>query len=157
MNEQSRICLTLEAALEHAVEVENGIYVDFLSAIQSVKGKAAKDILRDAALGKLKEKQNLERALLEGSIDDIELHTAVPTMNLDGHYGKKALYADADAREAMAYAVHLVTRAVDYYKNMASLCEGAPMSNVFARISGDQTTLLQVLEDTYEEHFLTEN
>jgi len=31
------------------------------------------------------------------------------------------------------------------------------MSSTFARISGDQTSLLQGLEDTYEEHFLTEN
>jgi rubrerythrin len=71
--------------------------------------------------------------------------------------GKESLQADADAREAMAYAIHLVTQAVDYYKNMASACDGAPMSRVFARISGDQTTFLQALEDAYEEHFLAEN
>ena len=157
MNEQSHVCFTLEAALEHAVEMENVVFTDFLSTIQAVKNKTAKEILREAALGKLKEKYQLEKALLEGNIEGVELHASVPTMNLDTHYGKKALHADADARESLAYAVHLVTQAVDYYKTMASACEGAPMSNVFARISGDQTALLQFLEDTYEEHFLTEN
>ena len=157
MSDQSHVCFTLEAALEHAVEMENGIFSDFLSAIQAVKSKTAKAVLRDAALGKLKEKQQIEKALLEGNIEGVELHAPVPTMSLDSHYGKKALHAEADTREALAYAVHLVAQAVDYYKNMAKACKGAPMSQIFSRISGDQTTLLQELEDTYEEHFLTEN
>lgn len=157
MNEQSHVCFTLAAALEHAVEMENALFADFMSTLQAVKSKAAKEILREAALGKLEEKHQLERALLEGSIEGVDLQAPVPIMSLDSHYGKEALHADADAREALAYAIHLVTQAVDYYQNMASACAGAPMSNVFARISGDQTTFLQVLEDTYEEHFLTEN
>lgn len=157
MSNQSHVCFTLEAALEHAVEMENGIFADFMSTIQAVNNKSAKAILRDAALGKLKEKHQLEKALLEGSIEGVDLHASVPIMSLDAHYGKEVLHADADAREAMAYAIHLVTEAVDYYKKMANACDGAPMSNVFARISGDQTTLLQMLEDSYEEHFLTEN
>ena len=157
MSEQAHICFTLEAALEYAVEMENEVFADFLHTLQVVKSKAAKDILRDAALGKLEQKHQIEKALLEGTIEGVELHVSVPTMSFDARYGKPALRADADARDAMAYAVHLVTRAVDYYTNMAKACEGAPMSNVFTRISGDQTTLLQTLEDSYEEHFLTEN
>ena len=157
MSDQSHVCFTLEAALEYAVEMENGIFADFLRTIQLVKNQAAKEILRDAALGKLKKKHQLEIALLEGSIEGVELHVSVPTMNIATRYGKPALHADADAREALAYAVQLVTKAVDYYKNIAKACEGAPMSDVFSRISGDQTKFLQELEDTYEEHFLTEN
>ena len=157
MSEQAHVCFTLEAALEYSVEMENGIFIDFLSTLQVVKSEAAKGIIRDAALGKLKQKHQLEKALLEGTIEGVELHVSVPTMSFDPRYGKPALRADADARDALAYAVHLVTKAIDYYTNMAKACEGAPMSNVFARISGDQTTLLQALEDSYEEHFLTEN
>ncbi len=157
MNKHANVCFTLEAALEHAVEMENRVFSDFHGAIQAVKSEAAKAILRDAALGKLKEKQLIEKALLEGSIEGVELHASVPTMNLDSHFGRESLSADADAREALAYAVHLVAQTVDYYKNMAKACSGAPMSSMFMRISGDQTTLLQELEDTYEEHFLTEN
>lgn len=157
MNETSHVCFTLEAALENAIEMENRIFADFLGAIQTVKSKAAKDILRDAALGKLAEKQLIEKALIEGSFENVDLNSQVPTMNLDVHFGKETLAADADARESMAYAVHLVTQAVDYYKRMAAVCSNAPMSGVFTRISGDQTSLLQQLEDSYEEHFLTEN
>jgi len=53
MSNQSHVCFTLEAALEYAVEMENGIFADFLRTTQLVKNQAAKDILRDAALGKL--------------------------------------------------------------------------------------------------------
>ena len=157
MNVQSHVCFTLAAALEHAVEMENALFADFVGTLQAVKNKAARAILRDAALVKLEEKHQLERALLEGSIEGVDLQASVPIMRLDAHYGKEALHADADAREALAYAIHLVTQSVDYYKNMASACKGAPMSHVFAHISGDQTTFLQALEDAYEEHFLTEN
>lgn len=157
MSDQSHVCFTLAAALEQAVEMENALFSDFVSTLQAVKSKAAKEILRDAALGKLEEKHQLERALLEGSIEGIDLQASVPIMRLDAHYGTDALREDAGVREALAYAIHLVTQAVDYYKNMAKACEGAPMSHVFARISGDQTTFLQALEDAYEEHFLTEN
>jgi len=157
MNDQAQVCFTLEAALENAIEMENGIFADFLSAIQAVRSPAAREILRDAALGKLREKQQIEKALLEGTIDGVELHAAVPTMHLDSRYGRSALHADADAREALAYAIHVVTGAVEYYSDMAKACTGAPMSRVFARLSNDQTTLLQELEDSYEEHFLTEN
>jgi rubrerythrin len=157
MSDQSQVCFTLEAALERAIEMENGIFSDFLSAVQSVKSGAAKAILRDAALGKLNQKQQIEKALLEGTIDEVELHAVVPTMHLDTRYGKKMLNADADAREALAYSIHVVTDAVTFYHDMAKACAGAPMSRVFDRLSGDQTTLLQELEDSYEEHFLTEN
>ena len=157
MNDQTNICFTLEAALEDAIQMENGIFGDFLSAIQAVRSPAAKEILRDAALGKLRQKQQIERALLEGTIDGVELHAAVPTMRLDTRYGRSSLHADADAREALAYAIHVVTGAVEYYDQMANACTGAPMSKTFARLSNDQTLLLQELEDSYEEHFLTEN
>lgn len=158
MSEQKKqVCFTLEAALEQAVAMEHAIFKEFLSSMRTIESRVAKDILRDAALNKLKSKHQVERALFEGTIDDMELHEPVPVMRLDSHYGKESLPADADARAALAHAVHLVTRAVDFYQNMAQACSGAPMSPVFERISGDQTKLLQTLEDTYEEQFLTEN
>jgi hypothetical protein len=86
MNDQSHVCFTLEAALEHAVEMENALFADFMSTLQAVKSKAAKEILRDAALGKLEEKHQLEIALLEGSIEGVDLQASVPIMSLDAHY-----------------------------------------------------------------------
>ena len=78
-------------------------------------------------------------------------------MQFDQQYGKRTLSADADTRDALSYAIHLVTAAVDFYHDMASACEGAPMSAIFKRLGNEQTGLLQELEDSYEEHFLTEN
>ena len=157
MNEQSQVCFTLETALEKAIEMENTIFSDFLGAIQAVESTHAKDILREAALGKLNQKQQIEKALLEGTIDDLELHVAVPTMHLDPRFGKKQLSADADARDALSYSVHMVTEAIEFYHNMSKACTGAPMSAVFKRLGDEQTRLLQKLEDSYEAHFLTQN
>lgn len=78
-------------------------------------------------------------------------------MQFAQQYGKRTLSADADTRVSLSYAIHLVTAAVDFYHDMASACEGAPMSAIFKRLGNEQTGLLQELEDSYEEHFLTEN
>jgi len=157
MSKTSLACFTLEAALQNAIEMENRIFADFQGAIQTVKSKAAKELLREAALSKLVDKHRLEKALIQGTVDEEALHSPVPTMSLDVHYGKKALAVDSDTRESLAFAIHLVTLTVNYYKDMAQACGEAPMSRVFMQISGDQTSLLQKLEDSYEEHFLTEN
>ena len=93
MSDQSHVCFTLEAALEYAVEMENGIFSDFLKTIEIVKDKAAKEILRDAALGKLKKKHQIEIALLEGSIEGVELHVSVPTMKRFGNSLKAARHS----------------------------------------------------------------
>ncbi len=157
MINQAKVCFTLEAALEKALEVENGLFSDFLGAIQTVESEAAKAILKDAAYRKLAQKNQLEKALIEGTIDGVALHASVPTMQLDTRYGKRELHTDADAREALAYAIHVVNYGVDFYQDMGKACSGAPMSKVFQRLSSDQTVLLQELEDSYDEHFLTEN
>jgi hypothetical protein len=39
---------------------------------------------------------------------------------------------------------------------MAKCCAGAPMAQIFTVLGDEQTRLLQKLEDTFEEHFLTE-
>ena len=81
----------------------------------------------------------------------------VPTMNLDYVLAKKELSPNSDAREALAYAIHLEKGSIDFYQRMAKGCSGAPMAVHFERLLADETRHLQSLEDMYEEHFLTEN
>ncbi|NIQ98220.1 MAG: ferritin family protein [Desulfuromonadales bacterium] len=157
MSEQTSACFTFEAAIEKAIEMEENGFRNYLKAIRMVKDKAAKKILRDAALDELDHKTALERALLEGSVDAAHnLEEPVPTMNLDYLVGKKELGPDAGGREALAYAIHLEKDAVQFYKDMSSACAGAPMADIFNRIGNDETRHLQTLEDLYEKHFLPE-
>lgn len=157
MNEQGQVCYTFEAAVEMAVKMEEEGFRNYLEAIRKVKSKAAKEILRDAALDELEHKHQLEKALLEGHMEGVEeLNRPVPTMNLDYVLARKELTPDSDAREAMAFAIHLEKGSIDFYQRMSQGCAGAPMAPVFERLLADESRHLQSLEDLYEQHFLPE-
>ncbi len=153
-----QVCYTFEAAVEMAVSMEEEGFRHYLSAIRKVTNKGAREILKDAALDELEHKHQLERALLEGNMAGAsELNRPVKTMNLNYVLAKKELGANSDAREALAYAIHLENGSIDFYKRMSEGCAGAPMAALFERMLADETRHLQSLEDLYEEHFLTEN
>jgi rubrerythrin len=157
MSEQGEVCYTFEAAVEMAVKMEDEGYRHYLEAIRKVQSKGAKEILRDAALDELEHKHQLEKALVEGHMKgEAELSRPVPTMNLNYILAKKELSPNSDAREALAYAIHLETGSIDFYKRMSQGCSGAPMATLFERLLADESRHLQSLEDMYEQHFMPE-
>jgi hypothetical protein len=157
MNNHPPVCYTLDAALEQAISFENELFRSLLNSIRLVKQKGAGDILKEVASERLKYKQRLELALLEGDFGIDEVNNFAPTMNLDKRIGVEKLTRDADSRAALAYAIHLVSASVKFYDEMVKACAGAPMHIVFISLDADQTKQLQRLEDQYEEHFMTEN
>lgn len=157
MSNHPPVCYTLDAALEQAIAFENQLFRSMLDSIRTLKQKGASEILRDVAVDRLKYKQQLELALLEGEIGTDESAKIVPTMNLDKRIGVEKLRRDADSRAALAYAIHMVNESVRFYEEMANACSGAPMHIVFISLDADQARQLQKLEDEYEEHFMTEN
>ena len=157
MNDDSQVCYTLEAALEMAIQMENDGFRNYLDAIRRVKDRAAREILKEAALDELDHKCSLEKALLEGQLQGTNMAEMVPTMNLDYVLARKELTAESTARDALAYAIHLENGSIDFYRRMVSGCEGAPMAPVFAKLLTEETRHLQEMEDLYERHFLTEN
>jgi len=158
MSLRENVCYTFEAALELAIEMENAGFRHYLTGLRKVSDRHARDLLREMALDELEHKHALERALIDGTIDgEHMLEQEVPTMNL-GYVLKSAeLDAQAGIREAIAYAIHLEKKSLDFYQKMAKGCSGAPMADVFRKIGNDEARHLQRLEDLYEEHFLTEN
>lgn len=156
MNDQGQVCYTFEAAVEMAIQMESEGFRHYLSAIRMLKNKAAREILKDAAIDEVQHKCQLEKALIEGHLDEHALAQPVPTMNLDYALEKKELSPDADARQALAYAIHLEKGSLDFYNRMAEGCKGAPMGDLFAKIGNDESRHLQVLEDLYEKHFMPE-
>lgn len=157
MSEQPDVCYTFEGAIEMAISMENDGFRSYLEALRKVKSKAAREILKDAALDELAHKYELERALVDGHITEGTLEKPLPTMNLDAVLAKKELRPDSDAREALAYSIHLENAAISFYKKMANACAGAPMGTLIERLVADESRHLQQLEDMYEEHFMTEN
>jgi len=156
MANEGQVCYTFEAAVEMAIQMESEGFRHYLGAIRMLKNKAAREILKDAAIDELQHKFQLEKALVEGHLDEHSLEKPVPTMNLDYSLEKKELSPNADARQALAYAIHLEKGSLEFYKKMAEGCKGAPMGDLFAKIGNDETRHLQALEDLYEEHFMPE-
>ena len=157
MSEHGEVCYTFEAAVEMAVKMEDEGFRHYLEAIRKVEAKAAREILRDAAFDELEHKHQLEKALVDGHMKgDGGMAKPVPTMNLNYVLAKKELKQDSDAREALAYAIHLETGSIDFYKRMAAGCAGAPMGNLFQQLLADESRHLQALEDLYEQHFMPE-
>jgi len=156
MSVQATVCDTLEVALEKALEMETDSFLTLLAATRRATHQGAKAVLHDTAADKLRLKTRLEEAMLEGGIDTAGLQDAAPTMNLDFLIGVKQLATSADTREALAYCIHLVSGAVDFYRDLGNSCAGAPMGPIFKRLGDDQSALLQKLETDYETHFLPE-
>jgi rubrerythrin len=158
MAEQGDVCYTFEAAIEMAAQMEDEGFRAYLAALRVVKDKAARQIFKDAALDELEHKHQLEKALVEGEMKGgAGLHQPVPTMNLDYVLAKRELHAESDAREALAYAIHLEKGSIEFYERMSRGCEGAPMAVLFKQMLADETRHLQELEDLYECHFMAEN
>lgn len=159
MANQTNACFTFDAACDAAIEMETQIFQSFLNAVRIVKDRAASQILQDAASVRLGIKHKLERAALDGGFDEQEVKGAVPIMNLAESIRCCDLHtigADADNRKALAYAIKMSKEALEFYRTMAEQCSGAPMARLFRSLGDEQTRCLQELEDTYEEHFLTE-
>ena len=152
------VCYTLEVALEKSIVMEERAFRNFLHAINLIKDRQAKAILREAAKEELEHKQKLEMALLQGHEKNAyDLKKELPLMNLSYVFEQKSISADADARESLAYAIHLEKSEIDFYRALTHGCEGAPMTELFKGLLADETRHLQILEDFYEKYFLTEN
>jgi phage tail sheath protein FI len=159
MTNQAKACLTFNAACDAALEMEAQLYKNLLSALRIVKDKSASEILQNAASVRLGIKQRLEIAALKGGLNEEEVKSAVPIMNLAQSIRCCDLHritTGADNRKALAYSIQMFKDAFDFYHDMTERCSGAPMAQLFKSFRDDQTRYLQQLEDTYEEHFLTE-
>ncbi len=154
---EENACYTFEAAMEMAIKMEEETFRNYLDGIRKVRNKGAREILKDAALDELEHRHQLEKALAEGNLESQEeLRRPVPTMRLDYILTKKELRPGADAREVLAYAIHLEQNSIDFYERMVQGCADAPMGVHFERLLADESRHLQALEDMYEAHFLPE-
>lgn len=154
----NQVCYTFDAAVELAIEMENEGFRHYMDAIRKVTNKGAREILRDNAMDELEHKHQLEKALLEGRMEEAtNLNQPVPTMHLDYLFKKQELGPESGVREALIYAIHLEKGAVDFYGKVANGCAGAPMGNLFTQLLKEETRHLQALEDLYERHFMSEN
>ncbi len=151
------VCYTLEAALEKAIEQEGKSFEIYRRALQIVKDPSARKLLKELAEEELEHRHALEKALVG---ETVALHgeeeKAGPTMNLTLFVQEKPLDENATPQDALAFAMHDEKRAVDFYKQMATQCGGAPMEEVFSKLQKDETKHLARLEETYEKLYMSQ-
>jgi rubrerythrin len=149
------VCYTREVALEKAIEMEAKSFGTYRNAYLTSKDRVTKDLLRDLALDELRHKYTLEKAFFE---ETVHLHETGaqegPSMKFSMLFEEKALGQKATPQDVMLHAIHEEKRAVDFCKNMAEQCGGAPMEKMFQSLAEDEEGHLARLEETYESVYL---
>lgn len=151
------VCYTLEGALEKAIEQEQHSFEVYRHALRIVEDKQARMVLEEMAREELDHKHTLEKALLG---EMVALHergeSTGPTMNLSYILQEKPLDENSSPQDVMVYAIHDEKRSVDFYKQMATQCGGAPMEEIFSKLQQEETIHLAKLEETYEKLYMSQ-
>jgi len=149
------VCYTLEGALEKAIENEQQSIGVYRHVLKVVKDQQTRMILKDLGLEELEHKHTLEKALFG---ETIALHgkeeTTGPSMNLTEILHDKPLSDKSTPQDVMIYAIHDEKRTVEFYKQMASQCSGAPMESVFSKLQKQEMIHLTRLEEAYEKLYM---
>lgn len=151
------VCYTLEAAIEKAIEHEQHSFDVYRKALKIVKDPQARVVLEEMAQEELEHRHTLEKALIGeiAALHDQEESTG-PTMNLSYFLQEKPLDENSSPQDVMVYAIHDEKRSVDFYKQMATQCEGAPMAELFSKLQQEETIHLARLEEAYESLYMSQ-
>jgi hypothetical protein len=149
--------VTFEASIEAAIQMLDQVFIQYIDALYRVEAKQAKSLLHSEGEATLKRKHLLELALLDGRLSGEVVVKNVPTMNLDYALHQQSLVASSDAREVIAFAIHIEKLAEKYFSKMCGSCVNPNTELLFNRLHQEQQQRILTLEDLYEQHFLTEN
>jgi rubrerythrin len=152
------VCYTREAALEKAIEMEMKSYQAYKEAYFKIGEPHVKKLVKDLALEELEHKYILEKAYFE---EAVALHEEGlkegPSMELSLLLKENPLKDDAGDQDVMIYAIHDKKRIVDFYQKMTTQCAGAPMENMFKKLTGEEEKHLARLEELYENVYMKDN
>jgi rubrerythrin len=156
--ENEEVCYTRDVALEKAIEMEMKSYQAYKEAYLKILDSRVKDLVKNLALEELDHKHILEKAYFE---ETVVLHqegmAETPSMQLSLMLQEKPLGEDADDQEVMTHAIHDKKRLVDFYKNMMTQCAGAPMEDMFKKLTKEEKNHLARLEELYEDVYMPDN
>jgi len=148
--EHEEVCYTREVALEKAIEMEMKSFQTYKEAYLKILDPRIKDLVKSLALEELEHKHILEKAYFE---ETVVLHqegvAEGPSMKLSLMLQERPLGEDAEDQEVMIHAIHDKKRLVDFYQNMATQCAGAPMENMFKKLTKEEKNHLARLEEMY--------
>jgi rubrerythrin len=152
------VCYTREVALEKAIELEMQSFHAYKNAYLKIREPHVRDLVKDLALDELEHKYILEKAYFE---ETVALHEEgikeSPSMKLSLLLKETPLEDDADDQDVMIHAIHDKKRMVDFYQKMTAHCAGAPMENMFKKLTKEEVNHLAELEETYESVYMQDN
>jgi len=70
---------------------------------------------------------------------------------------QEPLEADAMNQDVMIHAIHDKKRLIDYYQKIATQCSGAPMEEMFRKLTQDEENHLARLKELYESAYMKDN
>ncbi len=156
--EHEEVCYTREVALEKAIEMEMKSYQAYKEAYLKILDPRIKGLVKNLALEELDHKHILEKAYFQ---EAVVLHQEdmpeTPSMQLSLMLQERPLGEDADDQEVMTHAIHDKKRLVDFYQNMMTQCAGAPMEELFKKLTKEEKNHLARLEELYEDVYLKDN
>ena len=156
--EYENVCYTREAALEKAIDMEMKSFQTYKEAYLKILDPHIKDLVKNLALEELDHKHILEKAYFE---ETVSLHQEgledTPSMQLSLMLQTKPLGENADDQDVMAHAIHDKKRLVDFYQNLMTQCAGAPMEDMFKKLTKEEKNHLARLEELYEEVYMPDN
>lgn len=151
------VCYTLELALEKAIEGEQHSIEVYRQALKKVKDPQARMVIKELAGEELEHRHILEKALFGETATLHEKTEATgPSMNLTYFLKEKTLDENSSAQDVMIYAIHDEKRAIDFYDQMSTQCQGAPMAELFSGLKQQEMIHLTKLEETYEKTYMSQ-
>jgi rubrerythrin len=152
------VCYTREVALEKAIDLEMQSFQAYKHAYLKIREPRVKNLVKDLALEELEHKFVLEKSYFE---ETLALHEEgmeeSPSMKLALLLKENPLEDDADDQDVMIHAIHDKKRMVDFYQKMTANCAGAPMEDLFKKLTKEEENHLAQLEETYESVYMQDN
>jgi rubrerythrin len=149
-NKQSE---SIEEILKKAASKENGTYLLYKNAANSVKDVCTKDILHKFAEEELKHKQIIENFNTE-MLEDIEIEIDETSRKGVSEFltdSDEGLTKDSDVQDVLLYAAKREKKAFHFYENMSKLVIDQALKKMFTWLAKEESKHKEDIEALFWE------
>ena len=144
---------SLEHALTFAVDKEDASYKLYTSFRNIVKNMAAQKLLEELAAQELKHKELIEGALASGDVGTIGGKKDISEISFSDYMVAGTISPDSDPQDIMQFAMKMEQAAYDLYNGLLKNYGRTNLEPLFSRLTQEELTHKEILEDQYEKHF----
>lgn len=144
---------SIEKILKKAASKENGTYLLYKKAAESIKDVYTKDILRKFAQEELKHKQIIENFNTE-TLDNIEIEIDEASRKGVSEFlddTDEGLTRDSTIQDVLLYAARREKKAFHFYDNMSKLVADQELKKLFTWLAQEETKHKEDIEALFWE------